>query len=104
MAMRPDQVLHAAALPYVDWIQPFLPEYKYNASSPEAGETKHIYVESLIGDQQACRDDLSRYGASVISTFNDGTWYNVRLSNRSFESIAALWWVLYVETGTETSY
>jgi len=102
MAMQPDQVHQIANLPFVYWIQPFLPEYKYDASRSEAAGGKHIYVESLVGDQQVCRDDLLRCGATIVGTFNDGAWYNVTFLEPSVKSVAALWWVLYIETGTET--
>lgn len=101
MVMREDQVLGIASLPYVLWIQPFRPEFKYDAATASNGDNLKLSVESIIGDQQLCRSDLEQCGATSVASSTLGAYYSIALKVETLGCVADLWWVLYLETIAE---
>jgi hypothetical protein len=85
-----DQLETLLDLPYVIWIGPYLPSYKYNINY-DFDFDWDIEVFAFIDDEEVIRADLEEIGAEVSGQHRRHA--TVRLSRETLEAVANIWWV-----------
>ena len=99
MAARATSVRAMTSLPYVRWLSPLQPEFKYDPGELAGGDSVRVYVRALAGLHDYCRKDLERCGARSI--YQGSLAFEATIPTESAGCIARLWWVLGIERYNE---
>jgi hypothetical protein len=85
-----DQLETLLNLPYVIWIGPYLPSYKYNTNQNFDFDWGFM-VKAFIEDEDVIRTDLNAIGVAI--SVQRGRYVSVKLTPESLATLARVWWV-----------
>jgi hypothetical protein len=87
-----DSVDSVESLPFVRFVAEYKPEYKFR-SLTGFSDNCFVVIQSLIGDQQRCREDLIQLGLTEVTWLG---YYSAMVTRADIPKIARLWWVRVV--------
>ena len=94
-----DQLETLLTLPYVKWIGPYLPSYKYNASYNYDYDW-YFSVSAFIEDEDIIRADLMAIGVEI--SMRRGRYTTIKMTDEKLVELASIWWVEKIHQSPRT--
>jgi hypothetical protein len=85
-----EQLTTVANLPFVRWVGPYLPSYKYDERR-KYDYSWYFSITAFIEDDDVIKRDLAAIGVEV--TMRQGRYTSIRLTEEQINTLANIWWV-----------